>query len=95
LRQPFLENDIEQYPSLQPLKRIKPSGIILALVVLGFLLSRWIGVEVPLFALAGAGLVLAFNRNSPGDIFGQVDWVLLLFFAALLWLSAAQSMRGC
>jgi Na+/H+ antiporter NhaD/arsenite permease-like protein len=83
LRQPFRVEGVEPYQGLQPLNRVKPSGIILALVVVGFLVSRWIGVEVPLIALAGAGLVLAFSRNSPRDIFGQVDWVLLLFFAAL------------
>jgi Na+/H+ antiporter NhaD/arsenite permease-like protein len=83
LRQPFRLDDIEQRSDFRPLNKIKPSEIILSLVVLGFLISRWIGVEVPLIALAGAGLILTFNRNSPRDIFGQVDWVLLLFFAAL------------
>jgi Na+/H+ antiporter NhaD/arsenite permease-like protein len=72
LRQPFRGDGEEQYPNSRPLKRIKPSGIILALVVLGFLLSRWIDVAMPLIALAGAGLVLAFNRTSPSAISEEV-----------------------
>ena len=52
-------------------------------MLLGFLLTRWTGVGVPLVALAGAGLVLAVGRHSPRELFARVDWVLLLFFASL------------
>jgi Na+/H+ antiporter NhaD/arsenite permease-like protein len=45
--------------------------------------SRWTGVDVPLVALTGAGLVLACSGRSPRDLFVRVDWVLLLFFAGL------------
>ncbi len=62
---------------------IRPSLPILALVLLGFLLTRWTGVGVPLVALAGAGLVLAVGGHLPRDLFANVDWVLLLFFASL------------
>ncbi|HEU0022310.1 MAG TPA: anion transporter [Dehalococcoidia bacterium] len=67
----------------QPWLRFRPSGVILVLVVLGFMASRWTGVEVPLVALAGAALVLALSGRSPGELFIRVDWVLLLFFAGL------------
>jgi Na+/H+ antiporter NhaD/arsenite permease-like protein len=79
----------EENPPSPPLRKggvkgfLRPSAPVLALVVLGFLLTRWTGVGVPLVALAGAGLVLAVGGHSPRDLFARVDWVLLLFFASL------------
>ncbi|MSQ06009.1 MAG: anion transporter [Dehalococcoidia bacterium] len=72
---PFTKGGLGGFP--------RSSLLILALVLLGFLLTRWTGVGVPLVALAGAGLVLAVGGHSPRDLFAQVDWVLLLFFASL------------
>jgi Na+/H+ antiporter NhaD/arsenite permease-like protein len=67
----------------RPSLRYRPSGVVLVLVVLGFITSRWTGVDVPLVALTGASLVLASSVRSPRDLFVRVDWVLLLFFAGL------------
>jgi Na+/H+ antiporter NhaD/arsenite permease-like protein len=77
-------NSVEESPDrVQRPSRYRPSGMILVMVVLGFMTSRWTGVEVPMVALAGAGLVLASSGRSPRDLFIRVDWVLLLFFAGL------------
>lgn len=83
LRKPFMAQPGGPAPGLAMPTRVKPSGVILILVVLGFLLGPWLEIELPLIALTGAGLVLASSGHGPREIFRQVDWVLLLFFAAL------------
>jgi Na+/H+ antiporter NhaD/arsenite permease-like protein len=83
LAHPLTANLTGQRRETRALSSVKPSGIILVLVVLGFLVGRWTGISVPLTALAGAGLLLAISRHSPRQLFGRVDWVLLLFFASL------------
>lgn len=59
------------------------SPVVMALVIVGFATSSWTGLELPLVALAGAAVMLLASRTSPGELFKQVDWVLLLFFASL------------
>ena len=89
LRKPLEAAEPPEIPPGPPLRKggakvlPRPSVFVLALVVLGFLLTRWTGVDVPLVALAGAGLVLAVGGHSPRELFARVDWVLLLFFASL------------
>ncbi len=59
------------------------SPIVMALVIVGFATSSWTRLELPLVALVGAAVMLLASRASPGELFKQVDWVLLLFFASL------------
>jgi len=61
----------------------KPSILILALVLAGFLSTRWTGLTVPLVAVAGGGLMLVVARHSPRELFSGVDWLLLVFFGGL------------
>lgn len=55
------------------------SACVLALVVSGLLLGHGLAWT----ALAGAALVLALSRGPSREIFAGVDFVLLIFFAAL------------
>lgn len=52
-------------------------------VVAMFFLSKYLNIGIPLIALAGAAFILLFGRIKPSKVIMQVDWVLLLFFAAL------------
>lgn len=52
-------------------------------VVILFFLSNRLHIGIPLIALAGAAIILLFGRIKPSKVIMQVDWVLLLFFAAL------------
>lgn len=56
---------------------------ILAAALALFFLSSFIGVQVPLIALAVGAAVLLLGRMRPSEVIRGVDWVLLLFFAGL------------
>lgn len=56
--------------------------VFLAVVVL-FFFSHVLNLSIPLIALIGGSLVLIFGRIKPSRVIKEVDWVLLLFFAAL------------
>ncbi len=73
---------------------LTPSVAVLALTVLGFLLSPVLPLEIPEIALLGGGLVLLAGRRSPAALFAQIDWVLLLFFVALFVVIGAAVQEG-
>lgn len=55
-----------------------------ALVLFGLALAGWLlGASLPLTAIATGTLMLALARRDPGPALAQVEWSLLLFFAAL------------
>ena len=62
---------------------LRPSAVVVALVVAAFIASPWLHLELSTIALIGAVAALATSRSWPTVIFAQVNWVLLLFFAAL------------
>ena len=64
--------------------------MITAFVLSGFLLS----LPPALVAISGAILLLMSRKISPRDLYEEVDWSLLLFFAGLfLILGGAQSVH--
>jgi Na+/H+ antiporter NhaD/arsenite permease-like protein len=81
-------------PRLGVRQVLTPAVAVLALTVLGFLLSPVLPLEIPEVALLGGGLVLLTGRRSPTAMFAQVDWVLLLFFAALFVVIGAAVQEG-
>jgi Na+/H+ antiporter NhaD/arsenite permease-like protein len=50
------------------------SGVLLGFIVVG---------DLAVVAMTGAVVLLFWSRRSPGVILRRVDWVLLMFFAAL------------
>jgi Na+/H+ antiporter NhaD/arsenite permease-like protein len=69
--------------SVPPLKIDRPlltkSLVVLAGVLVGFVLSG----ELPLVALGGAVALILWSGRPATDVLMRVNWVLLLFFAAL------------
>jgi Na+/H+ antiporter NhaD/arsenite permease-like protein len=59
------------------------SLVVLGLVIAGFASASWTGLELPVIALGGAGLIFIVRRGSPAELLSRVDWVLLLFFVSL------------
>lgn len=68
--------------NIKPAKILRSGGIF-ALVLVGFFLGKQLGMSIPLIAISGAALILLLGDVKPSDIIQKVDWVLLLFFAAL------------
>lgn len=65
---------------IKAIKRLVP---VLILVLVGFFVNSYAGLEISLVALSGAALILIVGRVKPAVIIRSVDWVLLLFFAGL------------
>jgi Na+/H+ antiporter NhaD/arsenite permease-like protein len=65
------------------LRAMRGSVAVLGLTIIGFFASPFIGLTVPMVALAMAALALIVSRARPADVIRDVDWVLLLFFAGL------------
>ena len=59
---------------------------ILCGVIVGFLLEPLLGLSPTYFALAGAVLALLWGKVDVEQVLRQVDWEVLIFFAALFML---------
>jgi Na+/H+ antiporter NhaD/arsenite permease-like protein len=59
------------------------SGVVLALVLVGFVLHQVVGLEPSLVALLGAGALVAISRMDPEDYLGDIEWTTLVFFMGL------------
>lgn len=64
-------------------------GALVAVVV-----ANLLGASLALSALAGAATVLVFSRRRAESLLAQVDWSVLLFFAALFVMVAALQQTG-
>ena len=66
-----------------------------SLVATGLMLVAFVaGMPVPLAALAAASLLLLTRRLKPERVFREVDWTLLVFFAALFVVTGAIEVSG-
>jgi Na+/H+ antiporter NhaD/arsenite permease-like protein len=74
-----------EFPAQEPVsaKKMARSGTVFLLIVLGFFLGKTTGFSIPLVAITGAALTLLLGEVKPSEVIQKVDWVLLLFFAAL------------
>lgn len=72
---------------------VRPSLLVMIGVIVAFILSPTLGLELPLIALGGGTLAMVVSGQPPEKIFRHVNWLLLLFFAALfvVLLSAAHA----
>jgi Na+/H+ antiporter NhaD/arsenite permease-like protein len=59
------------------------TGLVLGLVLLGFLFHGALHLEPATIALAGAALLLLVTRRDPQEILVHVEWSTLLFFVGL------------
>lgn len=59
------------------------SGVILALVMVGFVTHSLTHMDPSIVALLGAGAAVAVSRLEPRDYLADVEWSTLAFFAGL------------
>jgi len=63
---------------------MKKSVSVLALVMLGFVIHQYVGLEPATVALLGAALLMCIAReNEPEDILLTVEWPTIFFFVGL------------
>lgn len=84
----FAETDALPGRSYRPLllKSLAATGLMLAALVAG--------APIPLAALIAAALVLFTRRLKPERVFREIDWGLLVFFAALFVVTGAVEESG-
>lgn len=58
-------------------------GVVLALVLGGFVLHPVLHLEPSIVALLGAGLLVALSRTEPATYLQEVEWPTLVFFVGL------------
>ncbi|MGC8724390.1 MAG: SLC13 family permease [Acidobacteriota bacterium] len=64
--------------------RVKRAIAARSLLVLAGVVVAWLlGADLAFTAVCGAALLILINRISPSKVFRELDWPLLLFFAAL------------
>ncbi|MBI4232938.1 MAG: anion transporter [Chloroflexi bacterium] len=73
------------------LRRVAP---VLALTTLGFFLSTFLGLGVPMVALVGGVAGVLVSGIRPSEVIRSVDWVLLLFFGGLFVVIGAARQAG-
>jgi Na+/H+ antiporter NhaD/arsenite permease-like protein len=64
-------------------KLLAQCGIILLLVLIGFLLQGWHHLKPAIIALSGATLLLIWTRQDPTELLESVEWATLMFFVGL------------
>ena len=65
------------------------SGIVLGVILIGFLLQRQTGISPSVVALVGAGIMILISPARPGELVEDVEWETLLFFIGLFILVGA------
>ncbi len=68
---------------------LRKSLIVLGLVLVGFMLHGFLGLESATIALAGAAVLILWTRESAHKVFHHVEWATLMFFVGLFVLVEA------
>lgn len=56
---------------------------VLSLTIAGFALHQFIGLETATVALTGAAILLLISKTDPEEIFQEIEWLTIFFFAFL------------
>jgi Na+/H+ antiporter NhaD/arsenite permease-like protein len=59
------------------------SGIVLVLVMVGFVAHSALHIEPSMVALLGAGALVALSKLDPPEFLEEVEWMTLVFFMGL------------
>ncbi len=69
--------------SIKNLSLLKKSLFVLGLVILGFFFHEQLGYPSALVALSGAALLLLLSGENVDEVFLNIEWPTLFFFAGL------------
>ncbi len=62
---------------------MRQSLVVIGLIVVGFLLSRPLGLESATIALTGAVVLMIVSRQDVHEVFNTIEWPTLFFFIGL------------
>jgi len=86
--------NMDETKAIKGKKGVKRSLACLVLVILMFILHNIFPFEPAFIALFGASLALVLVRPDPDEIFREVEWDVLFFFAALFVIVGAADQTG-
>jgi Na+/H+ antiporter NhaD/arsenite permease-like protein len=75
--------ELDEREVIEDRRLLVHSGVVLTVVMAGFVAHSALGVEPSLVALLGAGALVALSRLEPQRYLEDVEWPTLVFFAAL------------
>ncbi len=74
---------LDENLALKDKRLLIKSLFVLALTIVGFASHQFIGMETATVALSGAALLLLISKVDPEDIFHEIEWLTIFFFAFL------------
>lgn len=81
-----------QNADIAPVEQIRPA--LPVCVAIGVLIGFFLGYPPPLVAAAGGALLLVRRTREPKEIYGDVDWSLLLLFLGLFLILGGAQQAG-
>jgi Na+/H+ antiporter NhaD/arsenite permease-like protein len=85
---------LNEREAIQRPQLLVKSGIVLTLVLAGFVLHSVVHLEPSVVALLGAGLLVLVSGTQPKQYLAGVEWETLLFFAGLFIMIGALVKTG-
>ncbi|NLV22935.1 MAG: ArsB/NhaD family transporter [Syntrophomonadaceae bacterium] len=64
-------------------KLMKKSLLVIGVVIIGFVIHQYLGLESATIAITGAALLMLITRVDPEEAFVTVEWATLFFFVGL------------
>jgi Na+/H+ antiporter NhaD/arsenite permease-like protein len=86
---PKLYEKLEQNARIEDPEGLWKSGVVFALVLIGFVLGERIHLPLAVTAIAGATLLLVWLKPDVQHMIKAVDWTTLVFFMALFMIVGA------
>ncbi len=87
--------ELEEKEFIKDWHLLKQSLTVLAFTMVGFLLHQTLHLESATIALLGAGLLMLITNESPEEIFLNIEWPTIFFFAGLFVLVGGLVETGC
>jgi Na+/H+ antiporter NhaD/arsenite permease-like protein len=86
---PRLYQKLEENARIEDPEGLWKSGVVFALVLVGFILGERIHLALAVTAIAGATMLLVWLRPDVQHMIKAVDWTTLVFFMALFMIVGA------
>lgn len=80
--------------AIQDMTLLKKSLTVIAVVILGFVLHQYLGLQSATIAIFGAALLMLITREAPEEVLLNVEWDTLFFFIGLFILVGGLEKTG-
>ena len=86
--------ELDEHAQIKNRRLLKQSGVMTALVVVGFMAHGALGLESCIIALGAAGIIMLISGESIEEALSNVEWTTLSFFAGLFVIVGALAETG-